>query len=126
MTDNPLAAFDAATQKVTEERGEIYGHPDEDFGRIMEISKVLDECTDVRIRHVLRMIAVKMCRLIVSPGHLDSWIDIAGYARTAVMILQRRAESGAAANPPNHWFLKAESPQDLLDRYNEYLDGGPR
>lgn len=110
MTDNPLAAFDAATQKVTEERGEIYGHPDEDFGRIMEISKVLDECTDVRIRHVLRMIAVKMCRLIVSPGHLDSWIDIAGYARTAVMILQRRADRARTGAPPPSSYVMVGMP----------------
>lgn len=33
------------------------------------------------------MICVKIARLIQSPDHLDSWVDIAGYARVAVMAM---------------------------------------
>jgi hypothetical protein len=36
------------------------------------------------------MIADKMARLCHSPTHFDSWLDIAGYARTAVMMLDER------------------------------------
>ena len=84
-----LDIFDAA--KVTQERGAVYGHPADDFARVALIKGALSECPDARMRHVLEMIAVKMARLVHSPNHLDSWIDIAGYARTAVMIMDRDA-----------------------------------
>ena len=38
------------------------------------------------------MIAVKMSRLCNSPKHIDSIIDIAGYARTIAMILDKEEE----------------------------------
>jgi hypothetical protein len=82
-------AFDAAAKSVTDERGEVYGHPYTDFDRAARLKAVVAECDDPRIRHVLDMICVKMARLIHSPDHLDSWIDIAGYSRTAVMCLDR-------------------------------------
>ena len=79
--------FDAAIQTVTQDRGEVYGHPRVDFGRVAALKKVVAECRDPEIRHALEMICVKMARLIHSPYHVDSWVDIAGYARTAVMCL---------------------------------------
>jgi hypothetical protein len=36
------------------------------------------------------MIGVKMARLCTTPDHLDSLIDIAGYARTIAMIHDER------------------------------------
>jgi hypothetical protein len=86
-------AFDAALSKqanVTADRGKIYGHPYDDFGRAAAIKAAVADCPDLRIRHVLEMIAVKMARLTHSPDHLDSFIDIAGYARTGVMVLDRQ------------------------------------
>jgi hypothetical protein len=86
-------AFDAALSKqanVTADRGKVYGHPYDDFGRAAAIKAAVADCPDLRIRHVLEMIAVKMARLTHSPDHLDSFIDIAGYARTGVMVLDRQ------------------------------------
>jgi hypothetical protein len=86
-------AFDSALSKqanVTADRGKIYGHPYDDFGRAAAIKAAVADCPDPRIRHVLEMIAVKMARLVHSPDHLDSFIDIAGYARTGVMVLDRQ------------------------------------
>lgn len=99
-SDEPEAApltdqFDAALSKatnVTADRGAIYGHPADDFARAAGLKAVVAECDDDRIRHVLDMICTKMARLIHTPDHLDSWIDIAGYARTAVMVLDREGE----------------------------------
>lgn len=38
------------------------------------------------------MICVKLARLIHSPDHVDSLVDIAGYARCACMIIDRAKE----------------------------------
>jgi hypothetical protein len=52
---------------------------------------VIASCPDEPLGQALAMIGVKMARLAHNPDHLDSWIDIAGYARCAVMILDKRA-----------------------------------
>ena len=39
----------------------------------------------------MRMVAVKIARLIHSPEHFDSIVDIAGYAKTMALILDRRS-----------------------------------
>ena len=82
--------FDAAIAKVTDDRGEIYGHPADDFHKVAMMAKAIEGCADPRIKHALYMILVKVARLAETPSHVDSWIDIAGYARTGVMILDRR------------------------------------
>jgi len=81
-----LAQFNRAIGKVTQERGAAYGHPSVDFGRVNRLKAVVAECPDPLARHALEMICVKIARLIQTPNHLDSWIDIAGYARTGVMV----------------------------------------
>lgn len=81
-----LDEFDSQTQKVTEARGNVYGHPKKDFRRVSRLKEVVAECSDPLARHALEMICVKMARLIETPTHLDSWIDIAGYAKTGVMV----------------------------------------
>lgn len=82
-----LQTFDSAMNKgkVTAERGAAYGHPKDDFDRAARIKAVVAECKDPLARHALEMIATKMARLIHTPDHTDSWVDIAGYARTGIM-----------------------------------------
>ena len=84
--------FDAALQQVTQERGKDYGHPLDDFRRVSLIKWAVSECRDDEVRHALEMIGVKMARLVETPDHLDSVIDIAGYARTIAMIHDERAD----------------------------------
>lgn len=83
----PLEQYDSAVATITEERGKDYGHPINHFGHASRLKDVVAECPDPHIRHALEMICVKMARLIESPEHLDSWVDISGYARTAVMCI---------------------------------------
>lgn len=90
MTDR-LSKFNATVAAVTEERGSVYGHPRIDFGRAAELKATVAECPDPLARHALEMICVKIARLIQTPDHLDSWIDIAGYARTGVMVTDKDA-----------------------------------
>lgn len=82
--------FDAAVKTITKERGEAYGHPVDDFDIASRIKHALQPCKDPVVRHALEMIGVKMARLCTTPDHLDSLIDIAGYARTIAMIHDER------------------------------------
>ena len=61
-------------------REQSYGHPGESFARIAKmwsivVGKDLD-CTDV----VLMLALLKVSRLSNDRTHLDSWVDLAGYA----------------------------------------------
>ena len=88
-----VLSFDDATQKITQARGEDYGHPKGDFARIAKLKEALSDCPHPEIRHALEMIAVKMSRLCNSPKHLDSIVDIAGYARTIAMIIDEEEKN---------------------------------
>jgi hypothetical protein len=76
---------------VNRERGSVYGHPLDNFRRIAALQATTAECRDPEIRVALDNICVKLARLIETPSHIDSAIDVAGYARTIVMILDKRA-----------------------------------
>lgn len=82
--------FDEALQHITDDRGAIYGHPLDDFSKIEALKAPLRACKNIEIRHALEMIAVKMARLVETPDHVDSIVDIAGYARCMVMIIQEQ------------------------------------
>jgi len=85
--------FDSALAgMVNKERASIYGHPSINFCRIQSLKSVIGECPDLTLRECLEAICIKMGRLIETPSHFDSWLDIAGYARCAVMILDKRKE----------------------------------
>lgn len=85
-----LDRFDAACRSVTVDRREIYGRPRDTYRRIAAMRAIIDECPDVEVREILGMIATKIVRLVQTPSHLDSWIDIAGYSRCGVMLLDER------------------------------------
>ena len=73
-------------------RGQHYGHPDDDFCRVVEAAKALGvDPLSGQLHHALYMVLVKLSRLVQTPDHHDSIVDIAGYARTYEMCLERRA-----------------------------------
>ena len=86
---NATQKFDTAIQTVTQERGTVYGHPADDFARVVKMAEGIADCADPHIKHALYMILVKVARLAHSPRHIDSLIDIAGYCRTIAMIIDR-------------------------------------
>ena len=87
-----LEQFDAAYANVTLDRRDVYGDPEDTYRRIATMRTIVDECGDPQIREILAMIVTKVARLIQTPDHLDSWVDVAGYARCGVMILDDRAK----------------------------------
>ena len=87
-----LALFDKAIQTVTQERGKEYGPPAPSFSKISLMQSQIVNCPYPAVRHALNMIIVKIVRLSETPDHMDSVIDIAGYARTIAMILDEEEE----------------------------------
>jgi hypothetical protein len=85
-----IEQFDAAYAKVTLDRRGIYGDPEDTYRRIAALRAVVDECRDPQIREILAMIVTKVARLVQTPDHLDSWVDVAGYARCGVLLLNER------------------------------------
>ena len=89
-----LEQFDAAYARVTLDRRDVYGSPQDTYRRISTLRTIVDECPDPQVREILAMIVTKVARLVQTPDHLDSWVDVAGYARCGVMLLDDRAKSG--------------------------------
>lgn len=89
----PLETYDGATQRINDDRGTVYGHPIENFSRIQALKAQVRDCKDPHVREALEMICVKVARLVESPAHVDSFIDIAGYARCGVMCLDRKDQA---------------------------------
>ena len=82
--------FDTELATITQRRGSTYGHPLDTFGVAQQIKTAVRGCPDIECRNALEMIAEKMARLCATPDHVDGWVDIAGYARTALMVLDER------------------------------------
>ncbi len=74
-------------------RQQTYGHPAYDLGRSAEMWDVLGFGTQDQPEKVaLAMIAVKMSRLVTTPAHRDSLLDIIGYAICMDRILREPLE----------------------------------
>ncbi len=73
---------------TTGDRKDVYGHPSENFGNIAKLwSTYLGrEITAEQV--AVCQILVKVERLRHAPGHLDSIVDVAGYANCMGMILE--------------------------------------
>jgi hypothetical protein len=75
--------LDAAKAAVAD-RGLNYGKPEDNFGRIADLWSVHLENRGIpavlAASVALMMVDMKQARLENDPTHLDSWVDIAGYA----------------------------------------------
>lgn len=83
-----------AAAAAVEDRHEIYGPPHQNFERIADFwSTYLGGKYGVFIRIntadvALMSALVKIARLQETPGHLDSWVDVAGYAGCGAEVSQ--------------------------------------
>jgi hypothetical protein len=85
MTQSRIGQFDQAAESIGHDRTEDYGDPAESFNRIAKMWALIAGApiTAQQVAHM--MIALKISRLQQQPDHLDSLIDIVGYARCAVL-----------------------------------------
>lgn len=72
----------AAASAVNGDRRAAYGEAKDNFDRIAQMWTILvgDSWNFTATDVALFMAAVKLSRLYESPDHLDSWVDLAGYA----------------------------------------------
>lgn len=89
--------FPGDLKAVTRQRGAVYGHPLVNFERIAHLKEGVSDCKDPAIRHALEMMCVNMARLVETPDHYDSVLDVAGYAKTILMILDEREKRSGSA-----------------------------
>lgn len=85
--------LDEAKKLTTQDRQDVYGHPIDDFNKIAHMGKpILESNIDPALKHALYMIQVKIARLLNTPFHGDSVVDIAGYANTYAMVVEKLKE----------------------------------
>jgi len=76
--------LDEAKNVIEGPRDKAYGPPNKNFERIADLmsavlgDKLREQLTSSDV--ALVMIAVKLGRLMETPDHWDTWVDIAGYA----------------------------------------------
>ena len=71
------------------DRGSAYGDASENFQHIADMWGIILR-ENVTVKEVaLCMAAVKVARLVETPDHADSWIDLAGYAALGVEVHDR-------------------------------------
>jgi hypothetical protein len=77
--------FDRRAESITHDRAADYGDPRVSFDRIALMWSAITgaDITAQQVAHM--MICLKLSRLQTSPDHLDSYVDIVGYARCGVL-----------------------------------------
>lgn len=74
------SVLESAGLLVNGAREQSYGHPRDSFTRIARLWSVIIgkdiDCTDV----ALMLALLKVSRLVNDRGHIDSWVDLCGYA----------------------------------------------
>lgn len=85
MNEPTIVKFDEAVESIGYDRYEDYGGPEPSFARIALMWSAIAgvDISPQQVAHM--MIALKLSRLQTNPNHLDSYVDIVGYARCAVL-----------------------------------------
>ena len=85
-----MSILQEAEQLTSVDRQDIYGHPADDFAKVAQMTApIMASDIDPRLKHALYMVQVKVARLLNTPYHHDSIVDLAGYANTYAMALEK-------------------------------------
>ncbi len=69
------------------DRQEVYGHPAANYSTLAAVWSELFGLQFDAVMVQQMLIAMKLVRAINSPDHIDTLVDIAGYARTIQMTI---------------------------------------
>lgn len=72
--------LEAALELVHEDRNRSYGEPTDNLGRTAELWSTWFGIPISGSDVAACMVLVKMARLVQTPDHMDSWLDVAGWA----------------------------------------------
>lgn len=72
--------LDHAAKAVLTDRNAAYGEPEDSFGVIAALWSRYTGCDISTADVAAMMIILKLARVEGNPRHMDSWVDIAGYA----------------------------------------------
>ena len=75
--------LDEAKRLIASDRQEVYGDPSENHQRIADLWSVYLETEISPSQVALCLCLVKISRLMATPNHSDSFIDLAAYAAIA-------------------------------------------
>jgi len=110
--EKAMNILEEANKAVGGDRGEAYGHPADDFQKVVGAANALGvNPLSGPLHHSLYMVLVKISRLVQTPTHHDSIVDIAGYARTYEMVLERE-EKHDFTDGGNIVLTEEENPRD--------------
>lgn len=84
--------LEEAAKAVDGPREQVYDHPAVNFQRIADLWSTYLGVPITPQQHAVMMILVKVARLMKSPEHRDTLVDIAGYARTIEKITEHYTE----------------------------------
>lgn len=82
-TQNALtrgALLNMAKAIVSGRREQDYGSPEDSFGRIAALWTAYKDIDFSPVDVAVMMALLKIARISVNPEHMDSWVDLAGYA----------------------------------------------
>ena len=85
---NRTAVLEAALAAVNGERNESYDEPEDNFGRTAQLWSAYLTVNITPVDVAVLMVLIKVARLMHTPGHVDSWVDIAGYAACGADVSQ--------------------------------------
>lgn len=88
----------AARRTVFNEHADIYGKPENNFAIIAEIWSALLQVKITAEQVALMMTGMKLARLVKTPHHRDSQIDVIGYM-LCLEQLQKRGANDLSAMP---------------------------
>ena len=113
--------LEEAGRIVGGDRGDEYGHPRDDFARTAGAWTALFgwDCTAAQV--ALAMMVVKLSRLQETPLKRDSIVDIAGYARTYEMVLEREGSAAKHVGEPLSLVSDEHIANSQLKRQNEQM-----
>lgn len=83
--------LDEAAQLTSTDRQAVYGHPADDYARTAAMWSAYLGVEVTALQAQMCMVLVKVSRLANTPTHRDSLVDIAGYARTYEMTLEKQS-----------------------------------